>query len=69
MAPSAARPAAEHPLGHGNAKVTVTNTVLHPKRTIERSAVEGTLETVQLCAPAVMRDQFLEGSLRVRPDP
>lgn len=52
--------AAEHPLGHGNSKVTVVKeeherTV---KKTIDSSSVDGPLETVQLCPPAVLRDQL-----------
>lgn len=52
--------AAEHPLGHGNSKVTVVkeeheHTV---KKTIDRSTIEGGVETVQLCPPALLRDQI-----------
>ncbi len=53
--------AAEHPLGHGNSKVTVVKEAeeAHPiKKTIERSEVGGALEWVQLCRPAVLRDQL-----------
>ncbi len=52
--------AAEHPLGHGNSTVTVVKEEIeHPiKKTIERSTVEGQVETVQLCAPAILRDQI-----------
>ncbi len=52
--------AVDHPLGHGNSKVTVVKEEeAHPiKKTIERWAVDGPVETVQLCAPAVLRDQL-----------
>jgi hypothetical protein len=52
--------AAEHPLGHGNSKVTIVKEEHQHvvKKTIERSSVDGPLETVQLCAPAVLRDQL-----------
>ncbi len=52
--------AAEHPLGHGSSKVTVVKEEIERpiKKTIERSSVEGPVETVQLCAPAVLRDQI-----------
>jgi hypothetical protein len=50
--------AAEHPLGHGNSTVTIEAAVHPVKKTIDRSTVEGPLETVQLCPPAVFRDQL-----------
>ncbi len=49
--------AAEHPLARGNSKVTVVADVRPVKKTIERSSVEGPLETVQLCPPSLLRDQ------------
>jgi hypothetical protein len=36
----------------------VAKTVLEKKKTMEKATVEGPLETVQLCAPAVLRDQI-----------
>jgi len=53
--------ASEHPLGHGNSTVTVEAagaTARPVKKTIVVSSVEGPLETVQLCPPAVFRDQL-----------
>jgi len=50
--------AAEHPLAHGNSKVIVAAEAPKPaKKTIEVSRTEGTLETVQLCQPAIIRNQ------------
>jgi hypothetical protein len=53
--------ASEHPLSHGNSTVTIAAaeaTAKPVKQTIVRSTVEGALETVQLCPPAVFRDQI-----------
>lgn len=52
------RLAAGHPLGHGKSKVVVQAEVRPVKKTIERATTQGTLETVQLCPPAVFRDQM-----------
>jgi hypothetical protein len=50
--------AQEHPLGHGNSKVTVTATVTEKKNTIQFVGHDGDTETVQLCAPSVLREQM-----------
>ncbi len=52
--------AAEHPLGHGSSTVTVVKEerVRTIKKTIDRSTVDGPVETVQLCPPAILRDQL-----------
>jgi len=50
--------AAEHPLAHGNSKVTIVTPEKPVKKTIVRSDVQGPLETVQLCPPAVLREQI-----------
>jgi hypothetical protein len=50
--------AAEHPLGHGTSKVTVVAEEHPIKKTIEKSVTENGVETVQLCPPAVLRDQL-----------
>ena len=48
--------AAAHPLAHG--KSTVVTTTVEQKKTIEKQSVENGVETVQLCAPAKLRDQI-----------
>jgi hypothetical protein len=50
--------ARDHPLGHGNSKVTVVAEEHPVKKTIVKSATEDGMETVQLCNPAVLRDQL-----------
>jgi hypothetical protein len=52
--------AADHPLGHGNSKVTVVKEEHERpvKKTIDHSAVDGPVESVQLCPPALLRDQL-----------
>jgi hypothetical protein len=50
--------AAEHPLGHGNSKLIVVGTPLQVKKTIEKQSIVGPLETVQLCPPALPREQI-----------
>jgi hypothetical protein len=48
------------PLAHGNSKVVVVKETdeVKAKNTIETAKTEGTLETVQLCQPNVMRNQI-----------
>jgi hypothetical protein len=48
--------ATAHPLAHGKSTVVTDKTEL--KKTIEKQSVENGLETVQLCAPAKLRDQI-----------
>ena len=48
--------ATAHPLARGKSSVVIAKTEL--KQTIEKQAVENGTETVQLCAPAKVRDQI-----------
>ncbi len=48
--------AAAHPFAHGKSTITVTRAEV--KKTIARQTHEGTTEVVQLCPPAIMRDQI-----------
>lgn len=51
----------ESPLAHGNSVVTIAKPAAAPdqvKKTIVTASVVGPLETVQLCPPAVARDQI-----------
>jgi len=48
--------AAAHPLARG--KSSVVTAKVEAKQTIEKQAVENGVETVQLCAPAKLRDQI-----------
>ncbi len=48
--------ATEHPLAHGKSTVVTAKTEL--KKTIEKQSIESGTETVQLCAPAKLRDQI-----------
>ena len=48
--------AAAHPLAHGKSTVVVAKTEI--KKTIEKQSTENGVETVQLCAPAKLRDQI-----------
>jgi hypothetical protein len=49
---------AQSPLAHGNSVVQVVTTQIAAKKTIAVSTLEGPLETVQLVAPNVERDQI-----------
>lgn len=48
--------AGSHPLAHGKSTVIITQA--EAKKTIARQTHEGTTEVVQLCPPAIMRDQI-----------
>lgn len=48
--------AAAHPLGHG--KSTMVTARVEAKKTIEKQSLVNGMETVQLCAPAKLRDQI-----------
>lgn len=48
--------AAAHPLAHG--KSTMVTAKAEVKKTIEKQSIENGVETVQLCAPAKLRDQI-----------
>ncbi len=48
--------AAAHPLAHGKSTVVITKTEV--KKTMEKQSVENGVESVQLCAPAKLRDQI-----------
>ena len=48
--------AADHPLAHGKSTVVTAKTEV--KKTIEKQATENGVESVQLCAPAKLRDQI-----------
>jgi hypothetical protein len=48
----------QSPLSHGNSVVQVVKAQVTAKKTIAVSTTEGPLETVQLVAPNVMRDQI-----------
>lgn len=68
MAPLASLTKADHawltqlastsPLPKGKSSVQVVATTAPAKKTIQVSKTEGTLETVQLCPPSVIRDQI-----------
>lgn len=68
MAPLASLTKADHawlkqlastsPLPKGKSSVQIVATTVPAKKTIETAKVEGTLETVQLCPPSVIRDQI-----------
>jgi hypothetical protein len=48
----------DNPLPHGNSQVVIVKEVVKPKSTIAVSSTVGPLETVQLVAPNVPRDQI-----------
>lgn len=48
----------DSPLAHGNSQVVIVKEVVKPKTTIVVSSTVGPLETVQLVAPNVPRDQI-----------
>lgn len=51
--------ATAHPLAHGKSTVvTARADVMEVKKTIEKQSIENGVETVQLCAPAKLRDQI-----------
>lgn len=50
--------ARENPLARGKSSIVVVASTELAKKTIQVSKIEGTLETVQLCPPNVIRDQI-----------